>query len=137
MKKTLKNLKEKWECRTIREQLEILWEILAISWLLDSMHCQILAMQYNCRMENLLYVTDFYWLSPVFGIIDLLLSILIIKKTRFRMRCVVYHIVFNHKFEVSMPVIKGIVASITKLLAIYIAICSCFSLLVDIFKFFA
>lgn len=136
MKKTLKNLKEKWNYRTEREKLAILWILLGISWILDSLHCQILAMHYNCQLEDLLLVMDFYWLSPVFGIIDLLLSILIIKKTRLRMHITIHHFVFNHAYVISVPVIRGARTLLEKGLAIYIAAISVVSLMIDALKFF-
>lgn len=80
--KTWKKLKEKWCTRTLNEQLKILWKLLVISLVLDALHCRFLSTKYNCRMENLLIIVDFYWLSVAFGIIDLVLGILILKELK-------------------------------------------------------
>lgn len=140
MKRTLKNLKEKWNCRTLREQLLILWILLGISFLLDELNCRFLTMQYNCRMEELLYVTDFYWLSPVFGIVDLIIGILIFKKTFISLDITIHRFVFNRPnyttFEFSVPVItRGINTLLSKGLSLYVIAISICSLMTDVVKF--
>lgn len=140
MKRTLKNLKEKWNCRTLREQLLVLWVSLGISFLLDELNCIFLTIQYNCRMEDLLYVTDFYWLSPVFGIVDLIIGILIFKKTFISLDITTYRFIFNlpnyTTFEFSVPVItRGISTLLSKGLSLFVIAISICSLMTDVVKF--
>lgn len=144
MKKIMKSLKGKWNSRTVREQLFILWGLLLISFFLDGLNCKYLAMQYHCLEEDLALVTNFYWLSPVFGIVDLLLSILIFKKTILDLEFGKIHLyicphfkTFEKDFEIVIPVImRGANTLLAKVLSLYIMAVSICSLIIDLFKFF-
>lgn len=52
-----------------------LWLMLFISWFVDTCHCNYLAQKYQCELAELLFKTPFYWLSVLFGVVDLLLGI--------------------------------------------------------------
>lgn len=52
---------------------------------MDKIHCDYLASQYNCAVSELYSVVGFYWLSPVFGIIDLILGIMILLKSHYNL----------------------------------------------------
>lgn len=54
-----------------------LWLMLFISWFADKWHCDYLAQTYQCEATELVFKTPFYWLSVLFGVVDLLLGVLI------------------------------------------------------------
>lgn len=52
-----------------------LWLMFFISLSADKWHCNYLAQKYQCEVAELLFKTPFYWLSVLFGVVDLLLGI--------------------------------------------------------------
>ena len=116
-----------------RKTIALLWGLLLVSIILDSFHCNILALIYNCKVGELLYVSDFYFLSPIFGLVDLAIALIILKKSRVE-ESIQYCIMLYEKNQITIPVIKHIAQIF---LAIFVAGVSICSLIVDVIKFFA
>lgn len=133
----MKILKTYWNERTRNEkELIVLWSSFIISFLLDEINCTYLAWQYNCSVSDLWKITDFYWLSPIFGIIDLLIGISIFRKVKVSSEIVVRQFVFNFSgksFIISVPKINGLTQKALSVIVIIISVCS---LIGDIGKFF-
>lgn len=118
---------------TQRRVIATLWGILLVSLLFDGFHCNILAWMYNCTVEELIHVTDFYILSPIFGLVDLTVALILLKKLRVK-ESIGCCIELYERNQITIPVIKHL-AQI--LLAIFVAIVSVCSLAMDLVKFFA
>lgn len=52
-----------------------MWLIFSISWYADTLHCEYLSQKYQCEQVELLFKVPFYWLSVLFGVVDLILGI--------------------------------------------------------------
>lgn len=116
-----------------RNTVAILWGILIVSFLLDSFHCNILALIYNCRVEELIHVSDFYILSPIFGLLDLTVGIMLLKKLKV-IESINCCIELYDENQLTIPVK---VQMLQILIAIFVVIISVCSLLTDVWKFFA
>lgn len=139
MKKLMRGLKERWNERTVIEQILILWGIFAISLFLDATNCKWMAFIYNCDPEELLYTTEFYILSPIFGIVDLILGWCILKKAVANLKKEVYHIILNFGFKVfefDIPRGRQFLYSMSATMSMLVIAISVCSLIVDVIKFF-
>lgn len=138
MKKALNELKEKWNCRTRKEQILILWIIIGIFFLLDGLNCNMLAMKYNCQVEEISQVIGFYWLSPVFGIVDFVLALLIFKKTKVDIEITLNQVFYNgfnfSESSFTIPTVtKGAETLLSKGLSFTLMAASVISLIPDVF----
>ena len=141
MKSTLKNFKERLRRPASTKQLTILWILLGLSFLADYLNVMFLSRQYNCTPKELLYVSGFYWLSPLFGLVDLIIGYIIFKKTIVYINLYVHDFVFNGNYNkplriVIPKIIKYDYHSISKMLSIIIMAISILSLASDIVKIF-
>jgi len=127
------------EERTIKKT-RWLWLMLFISWTIDTCHCNYLAQKYQCELSELLFKIPFYWLSILFGVVDLFLGISIWKRatTKQYVQPTEWN-VFSMEYSIDYIPQK---LSITvdpwrteKLATAYVIFISVGSLLVDVIKF--
>lgn len=69
----------KMEDRKIK-QTYWLWLILVIIWLAIQWHCNYLAQKYMCEVADLMLNVPFYWISVLASVIEILLSIIILRR---------------------------------------------------------
>ena len=127
------------EERTIKKT-RWLWLMLFISWTIDTCHCNYLAQKYQCELSELLFKIPFYWLSVLFGVVDLFLGISIWKRatTKQYVQPTEWNL-FSMEYSIDYITQK---LSITvdpwrteKLATAYVILISVGSLLVDVIKF--
>ncbi len=124
-----------------------LWLMLFISWSADKWHCNYLSQKYQCEAAELLFKTPFYWLSVLFGVVDLLLGIAIFRRATIKYyACSKEWELFSYSYEnenflgtiMDKRTVKIVVNAwgVEKLASTYIILISVCSLIVDIIKFF-
>lgn len=65
-----------------------LWLMFFISFSADKWHCNYLAQKYQCEVAELLFKTPFYWLSVLFGVVDLILGVFIWRRATVKYRLI-------------------------------------------------
>lgn len=141
MKNTSEKFKERLRRPASNKQLTMLWMLFGISLLLDCLYVIYFSHQYNCSASQLLYVRDFNWISPVFGIVDLLIGYIIFKKTIIHINLNVYDFIFNgnanKRIRIVIPkIIRYDYHSVSKMLSVIVIATSLLSLAIDFVKFF-
>lgn len=63
-----------------RLRLKKLWTLVLLSLIADSFCCNYLAMTNHCKVSEIYEVVGVWWLSPIFGLFDLIIGLLILYK---------------------------------------------------------
>lgn len=124
-----------------------------VMFVLDEIRCRYLAMQHGCAVSELYETVGFYWLSPVFGIVDLMIGCLLLLKTIHNSVCYIpkeYDVLtveksflwgntlhtFSFTVENLYNNLENIRFWINVLLSTFICLLSIVSLIMDVYLFF-
>lgn len=128
-----------------RIQTRHLLAIFMLMFVLDKIHCIYLATKYCCDISELYYTVGFFWLSTVFGIVDLILGGMILIKNNSAVRSTpklkAYTLVLpiiNHTYTLTCQVnVTWLTRKIYNLIRTFICFISISSLLWDLMRFFS